>query len=154
MKKVQVTQDGFEQLQAELKDLVERQRPANIARLQHARTMGDFRENSEYSASKEEQGLIEGRIMELEQLIKNSEIVTASGNTNVVQLGCQVEVELSGKKEIYHIVGDYEADPMNKKLSQGSPIGKALVGKKVGDTVDVQVPVGKMTFKIIEIKQS
>lgn len=152
MTKVQITQAGYDQLKTELDDLINRQRPANIARLQHARAMGDLRENSEYSASKEEQGLIEGRIQELQQLIENSVVIDTSDRGNTVQLGSEVIVEVNGKKDTYYIVGEYEADPMNKKLSQSSPIGKALLDTKVGDQVSVDVPVGKMTFKILEIK--
>lgn len=150
--KVQITKEGYENLKKELADLVDRQRPANIARLQHARSMGDLRENSEYSASKEEQGLIEGRIFELEQLIENSDVINVEDIGNAVTLGCEVDVDVDGKKDTYYIVGEYEADPMNKKLSQSSPIGKALLGKKIGETVHIDVPVGKMAFKIVNIK--
>ena len=143
---IQITQEGYDNLVKERDDLT------NIDRLQKARAMGDLRENSEYSASKEEQGLIEGRVAELEQLIANAEIVQASGSVSTVQIGVQVDVESNGKKDTYYIVGEYEADPMNKKLSQSSPIGKALMGKKVGETVDVDVPVGKMSFRIVDIK--
>jgi transcription elongation factor GreA len=150
--KVEITQAGFDNLKKELAKLVEVDRPANIARLQHARSMGDLRENSEYHASKEEQGLIEGRIFELEQLIELAQVIAVSKSTSIIQLGCEVEVEVKGNKDTYYIVGEYEADPMNKKLSQSSPIGKALIGKKVGESVDVDVPVGKMTFKVVDIK--
>lgn len=151
MKKIQVTQEGFENLQKELKELVEVKRPAVLDRLAKARAMGDLRENSEYSASKEDQGFIEGRIMELEQLLKNVEVVTASGDAGTIQIGTAVVVDTPNGKDTFYIVGEFEADPMNKKLSQTSPIGKALIGKKVGDTVEVEVPAGKLTYRIIEV---
>jgi transcription elongation factor GreA len=154
MKKIQVTQEGFENLQKELKELVEVKRPAVLDRLAKARAMGDLRENSEYSASKEDQGFIEGRIMELEQLLKNIEIVKASGDAGTIQIGTAVVVDTPNGKDTFYIVGEFEADPMNKRLSQTSPIGKALIGKKVGDTVDVEVPAGKLTYKIIEVNHT
>ncbi len=150
--RVQITQEGYDNLKKELQKLIEVDRPANIARLQHARSMGDLRENSEYSASKEEQGLIEGRIAELQMLIEKSEVIATSKKSNVVGLGCQVEVEVNGIKDTYFIVGEYEADPMNKKLSQSSPMGKALLGKAIGEEVEVQVPAGTLKFKILDIK--
>jgi len=150
--KVQITQEGFDNLKKELQKLIDVDRPANIARLQHARSMGDLRENSEYSASKEEQGLIEGRIGELQMLIEQSEVIKTDGKSNVVGLGCEVDVEVNGKKDTYFIVGEYEADPMNKKLSQSSPIGKALKGKEIGEIVEVTVPAGKLEFKILDIR--
>ncbi|MCX7996440.1 MAG: transcription elongation factor GreA [Patescibacteria group bacterium] len=152
MNKVQLTQEGFDQLQKELNELKNVIRPVLLERLAAARAMGDLRENSEYSAAKEEQGLIEGRILELEQLIANAEVITTTGKSNRVQIGCDVEVEVNGKIESYSIVGEFEADPMNKKLSPTSPIGKALMGKKIGDTVEVEVPIGKMVFKIVKVR--
>ncbi len=150
--KVQITQEGYDNLKKELQKLIEVDRPANIARLQHARSMGDLRENSEYTASKEEQGLIEGRIAELQMLIEKSEVIATDSNSKVVSLGCQVDVEVNGTKDTYYIVGEYEADPMNKKLSQSSPIGKALFGRAIGEEVEVQVPAGTLKFKILDIK--
>jgi transcription elongation factor GreA len=152
MKKVQVTQEGFENLRKELKELIEVKRPAVFERLAKARAMGDLRENSEYSASKEEQAFVEGRIMELEQLLKKVEIIKASDETGTIQIGTAVVVDTAHKKDTFYIVGEFEADPINKKLSQTSPIGKALIGKKVGDTVEVEVPAGKLTYKILEVK--
>lgn len=152
MKKVQLTQEGFDQLRQELKKLKEITRPALLKRLAAARAMGDLRENSEYSAAKEEQGMLEGRIVELEQLIANAEIVSTDKKSNSIGIGCRVEVDVNGRKETYHIVGEFEADPMNRKLSQTSPIGKALMGKKAGDTVEIEVPAGKIVFKIREVR--
>lgn len=151
MKKIQLTQEGYEGLKAELKELIDIKKPALLVRLAKARAMGDLRENSEYTAAKEDQGVIEGRIRELEELIKRAEIITNDASDNSIQIGTSVIVEINGQKETYHIVGEFEADPMNKKLSQTSPIGKALIGKNVGDKVEVDVPVGKLKYTILEI---
>jgi transcription elongation factor GreA len=115
--------------------------------------MGDLRENNEYTAAKEDLGLIEGRIQELEELIKNAEVVTSDVDTEVVQIGNMVIVDRDGNKETYTIVGEFEADPMNKKLSNSSPIGKALLGKKKGDVANVKAPAGSMKMKVVEIKK-
>ena len=154
MKKIQVTQEGFAALKAELLELQTDRRPAVLERLAKARAMGDLRENSEYTAAKEEQAFIEGRIRELEELIKQVEVIAVTTSTNTIQIGNSVVVKTKTGEDTFHIVGDFEADPMNKKLSQNSPIGKALIGKKVGETVEVDVPAGKMIFTVIEIKHA
>ena len=152
MKKVQLTKTGFEKLRQELKELKTKIKEDVLKRLNQARAMGDLSENSAYSAAKEELNLVEGRIAELEEILKNAEIVEGNNNKNMVQLGSSVIVEVNGKKEKFEIVGDFEADPLNKKLSHTSPIGQALTGKKVGDWVEVEVPAGKIKYKIVEIK--
>lgn len=151
-KKIILTKEGLQALKDELHELKTVKLPSILERLKRARAMGDLRENSEYSASKEDQAMADGRIFELEMLIKNSEIIDVASDSNIVHLGCSVDVERDGTKETYYIVGEYESDPMNKKLSEISPIGKALIGKKVGEEVEVAVPVGKMIFKIVDIK--
>ena len=151
-KKIQLSQSGLDGLKEELYELKTVKLPAILSRLQRARAMGDLKENSEYSASKEEQAMADGRIFELEMLIKNAVIIDSTENAGIVHIGCSVDVEQDGKKDTYLIVGEYESDPMNKKLSDISPIGKALMGKKIGDSVEVSVPAGKMIFKIMQIK--
>ncbi len=152
MKKVQLTKEGFDSLNREYDELVNKKRPYAVDRLQKARAMGDLSENSEYSAAKEELAFVEGRIQEIEQLLSRVEIVENQSNKQQVDLGVKVIVEFNGKKETFDIVGEYEADPMNNKLSHTSPIGTALVGKKIGDEVKVQVPAGLLVYKILEIK--
>jgi len=152
MKKVQLTNQGFEKLKNELEELKNKTKQEVLTRLNQARAMGDLSENSAYSAAKEELNLIEGRIAELEEILKNAEIVEGNNNKNTVQVGSSVVVEINGKKEKFEIVGEFEADPLNKKLSHTSPIGQALTGKKVGDWVEVEVPAGKIKYKIVEIK--
>lgn len=152
MSKIQLTKQGFDDLQKEYQDLIKNKRSQAVDRLQKARSMGDLSENSEYSAAKDGLSFVEGRIQEIEEIFKNSVVVESPSNKTHVEIGNTVAVELQGKTEEFQIVGEYEADPMNKKLSQNSPIGKALIDKKVGDLVDVNIPAGKVQYKIIEIK--
>lgn len=153
MKNIQVTQEGFDNMQKELDELINIKKPETVERLQKARAMGDLRENSEYSASKEELAFIEGRILELEVLIQKAEIVSAATSGNGIQIGCSVIVEKDGNNEEFAIVGEFEANPMERKLSSTSPIGSALLGKKIGETVEVEVPAGKLIYKIVEVKR-
>ncbi len=153
MKKTfQFTPDGFKKLQEEYKDLIENKRQKVVERLSKARAMGDLSENSEYSAAKEEIAFVEGRIKEIEELMKNSEIMDPA-KSDGIEIGTKVIVERDGKEESFSIVGEFEADPIEKKLSSTSPIGKALLGKKLGDIVSVEVPVGTLKYKIKEIKK-
>jgi len=152
MKKIQLTKNGFEKLKQELEELKTKTKEEVLKRLNQARSMGDLSENSAYSSAKEELNLVEGRIAELEEILKNAQIVEENQNKNTVQVGSSVLVEINGKIEKFEIVGEFEADPLNKKLSHTSPIGKALTGKKVGDWVEVEVPAGKIKYKIVEIK--
>ena len=150
--KTQLTHEGLKQLQDELRQLLETKRPATVERLSKARAMGDLSENSEYTAAKEELAFVEGRIKEIEEIERNAEVVSNNTNSSTISLGNQVTVESGGEKEIFRIVGEFEADPMAKKLSSTSPIGKALIGKKTGETVEVNAPSGKLTYKVLEIK--
>lgn len=154
MKKYQITQDGFNKLQKELEALTKNKRPNAISRLQTARAMGDLSENSEYTAAKEDLAFIEGRIQELEELMKNAQIVSQLKDTSMIDVGCSVTVEKDGSKINYFIVGEFEANPMENKLSHTSPIGQALLGKKIGELVSVEVPAGRIVYKILDIKSS
>lgn len=150
--KTQLTQEGLAKLQAELRELVDVKRPTTVERLSKARAMGDLSENSEYTAAKEELAFVEGRIKEIEEIEKNAEVVANHTNGSTVSLGSQVTVSTNGDKEMFTIVGEFEADPRVKRLSSTSPIGQALIGKKVNDTVEVEAPSGKLIYKILEIK--
>jgi transcription elongation factor GreA len=154
MKKTfQFTPDGYKKLEEEYKDLVHNKRQKVVERLAKARAMGDLSENSEYSAAKEEIAFVEGRIKEIEELMKHAEIID-SKKSDAIEIGTEVLVEKDGSEEKFSIVGEFEADPIAKKLSATSPIGKALLGKKQGDTVSVEVPVGTLKYKIKEIKKA
>ncbi len=152
MTKIQLTKQGYDDLQKEYQDLMKNKKPQAIDRLQKARSMGDLAENSEYAAAKDELAFVEGRIREIEEILNQAEVVERKGVNNLVQLGSSVTVEVNGKNELFQIVGEFEADPMNKKLSQNSPIGQALINKKAGDFVEVNIPAGRVQYKIIDIK--
>ncbi|PIQ73009.1 transcription elongation factor GreA [Candidatus Roizmanbacteria bacterium CG_4_8_14_3_um_filter_36_10] len=152
MKNTQLTKEGFENLKKELDDLLTIKRPRAIERLHKARSMGDLSENSEYNAAKEGLAFVERRVQEIEEIIKMAQVVENHNHQNQVEIGSSVTVEVDGKKEMFQVVGEFEADPFKKKLSHTSPIGQALTGKKVGDWVEVEVPAGKIKYKIVEIK--
>ena len=153
MQKIKMTKEGVEKLQKELEDLISFKRPENLKRLHTARSMGDLRENSEYTAAKEEQSFVESRIVEIEHLLKYAEIVEEKTISGVISIGSKVTVELKDKKRFtYIIVNEHEADPVQKKLSNTSPIGEALIGKKNGDTVEIDVPAGKVLYNIVSIE--
>lgn len=152
MKTTQLTKEGFEKIKKELEDLTKNKRPYAIDRLHKARAMGDLSENSEYTAAKEELAFVEGRILEIEEILKTVQVVENHNGSHMVEVGTSVVVEVNGTKELFQIVGEFEADPMQKKLSHTSPIGQALVGKKVGEWIEVNVPAGKIKYKIVEIK--
>lgn len=149
--KIQLTQDGFEKLQAELKDLKENKKPAAVARLSKARSMGDLSENSEYHAAKEELAYAAGRVSEVETILKYAKVVAATGSKHKVSLGSKVKVRTENGEEEYEIVGEFEANPVERKLSATSPIGKALLNKAVGETADISVPAGTKTYTVVEI---
>lgn len=149
-KNITFTKEGFENLKKELIDLQTNLRPNSVERLAKARAQGDLRENSEYTAAKEDLAFAEGRIREIEELVKRAEIVD-NPSSNIINIGSEVLVDRNGREEKYHIVGEFEADPAQKKLSATSPIGKALIGKKIGDVVSVQVPAGTIHYKILKI---
>lgn len=149
-RKIFLTKEGLEELKIELKELVDEKRKEVAKRIKEARDMGDLSENAEYQSAKEEQGLIEGRITELEDIIKRA--VVAEGNSNgEVTVGNKVTIHIDGDKETFHLVGAPEANPKEGKISHESPLGSMLMGKKEGDTFEVEAPVGKLTYKIIKI---
>ncbi len=153
MKKFQFTPEGFIKLQEEYDDLVKNKRPAAVTRLAKARSMGDLSENSEYTAAKEELAFADGRVKEIEELMKNAQVIDPD-STDGISIGTEVTVEKEGTIESFMIVGEFEADPSEKKLSATSPIGKALLGKKQGETVEVTVPAGTLKYKIKKIKKA
>jgi transcription elongation factor GreA len=156
MKKTPITADGAGKLQVELQRLKSVDRPRVIQAIAEARAHGDLSENAEYHAAKEQQGFIEGRIQELESRMSNAQIIdpkTVAANGKVV-FGATLDLmdDESGKQVTYQIVGDYEADIAQGKISINSPIARALIGKNAGDTVDVQVPGGVRSYEILDIR--
>lgn len=154
MKNNQFTIEGFKKLENELKELIEVKKPQAIDRLQKARSMGDLSENSEYTAAKENLEFIENRIKELEEILQNAQVAETPKNDNIVELGETVVVSKNGQTQTFTIVGEFEANPMEGKISVNSPIGKGLLGKKVGEEVSIETPAGVFVYKIIEIKRN
>lgn len=146
----QITNEGKAELEAELEELKSR-RGAIADKIAEARDFGDLSENAEYDSAREEQGLVESRIAEIEDVLLNAEIITASKGSKIV-LGSSVELKTDGKTVTYHVVGPVEADPLNGKISNESPIGVALLGKKVGDTAEITTPKGTTSYVVVAIK--
>ena len=146
-----LTKEGLEELKKEHENLLSLKRPGLVTRLAEARSQGDLAENSEYAAAKQDLAFVDGRIAELELIIHEAKVVVYHSK-KAVDVGCQVTLNIGKKKEVYTIVGEWEADPMQKKISHSSPLGKALLGKRVGEAVEVQAPVGNIIYKIIHIK--
>ncbi|MEJ2347835.1 MAG: transcription elongation factor GreA [Patescibacteria group bacterium] len=149
--KIQVTKQGFDDLKKELDELVNTKRPKIVERLAYARGQGDLSENSDYHNAKEELDFLDGRISELEEVINNAEIVSKKTNGEIA-VGTEITLKTNSEKHIYHMVGEWEADPVNKKISPSSPLGQALIGKKVGEKVEVEAPAGKLAYEILSIK--
>jgi transcription elongation factor GreA len=150
-KKVLLTEDGLKKLNEELKVLKEDRRKEVIERIQEAISHGDLSENADYAQAKEEQSFIEGRIQEIEEMLKNAEIIAHNGNNNQVSVGCTVTVKTNGKEFAYTIVGSNEANPSAGKISNESLVGKSLLGAKVGQSVQVETPAGSTMYEIISI---
>lgn len=151
--KVQISQERKIELEAELFDLKSVKRPEILERLQYAKSLGDLSENAEYHAARETQGRNEDRIKEIEAIIKNVQIVEKT-NSDTAQITSVVTVQKEGEKEKreFTLVGIEEADMASGKLSIESPIGKALLDKKKGDTAEVETPGGIVKWKIVSIK--
>ena len=145
-KKYQITDSGRKELEKELAEL--KSRRGEIAeKIAEARSFGDLSENAEYDAAREEQGLLETRVIEIEDILQHASIIK-SADATVVGLGSAVELRNSDKTVTYTVVGPVEADPMEGKISDESPIGQALMGKKVGDEVTISTPKGEIVYTI------
>ena len=154
MDKFPLTKKGVLRLEQELKNLKSIDRPNIIAAIAEARSHGDLSENAEYSAAKEKQGFIEGRIQELEAVVSRAQVIDpAEVKGDVIRFGATVSVVDvdTDNENSYQIVGDYEADINENKISLSSPLAKALIGKEVGDEVEYIAPGGKKTFEVLEI---
>ena len=157
-KQYPMTLEGKQKLEDELNTLKTVKRPEVVERIKTARSFGDLSENSEYDSAKEEQGFVEGRISLIEQMLRNAVIITEDDSSNTISLGKTVTFDelINGKRanfeESYTIVGSAEADPMEGKISNDSPIAKALMGKHVDDVVKLTTPGGDMEVVILEVK--
>ena len=155
MEKFPLTKQGYIALEEELKHLKGVDRPNIIAAIAEARSHGDLSENAEYSAAKEKQSFIEGRIQDLEAVLSRAQVIdVANTKSDVIRFGATVQVvdEDNDNEKTYQIVGDYEADIEKNKISLSSPLAKALIGKEVGDVAEYVDPRGKKSFEILEIK--
>ena len=144
-----LTEEGLKELQAELDELINVRRPANLKAIKEARALGDLSENADYDAAKNDQAELEGRIKKIEKMLENYQIIE-NKETDKVCLGSTVEIKYVDDDETdeYKIVGSLEADPFQSKISNESPIAKALLNKKVGDVVDVESPNGVYKIEI------
>lgn len=151
--KITLTKEGLEELQSELKDLQEVKLPEATQRKAEASQQGDLRENSEYQNAKEQQDLLQARIDEIVEILSNAEVVKSSKGASKIMIGSQVVVHQKTQKKhfSYHIVGEYEANPAEGKISAVSPLGKALMGKKKGDTAMFEAPAGTIEYIIESI---
>ncbi len=147
-----VTKIRLEELRQELVDLKTKKRLEVSERLKRAKEFGDLSENSEYSEAKEEQAQVEGRIFELEEIVRNASIIKKNIQGSEVGIGSTVKASKNGQEVVYQIVGSNEAKPEAGRISNESPLGQAFLGKKVGDASEVQTPSGKTHYKIIGIE--
>lgn len=151
-KKFILTQEGLTDLKHEYQELIRVKRPHVTQRIQRAREFGDLSENSEYDAAKDEQTLIEQRITQLEEVLNKAQIITPAQKSDFVVIGSTVVVEMNNEIHKFTIVGSMEADPTEKKISNESPVGKAILGLKSGETIEVAVGPVKSKIKILEIR--
>ena len=156
-KKNLLTYQGLQKLETELQDLKVNRRKEVAQKIKEAREQGDLSENAEYDAAKDEQRDIETRIEEIEKILKNAEVVVEEEiDLDAIGVGCQVRIlDCEYDEELeYKIVGSTEANSLQGKISNESPVGKALIGAKVGETVEVETQAGVLTYKILEIQRS
>jgi transcription elongation factor GreA len=151
-KKYLLTKEGLEKLNEELKHLVNDKRKEVIERIREAAAHGDLSENADYAQAREEQSFIEGRIQEIEDMVKNAEIITTNGHGNTVSIGSTAHIKVSGQERKYTIVGSNEANPKENKISNESLVGKALLGRKAGEKFKVTTPAGAMDYEIVSIE--
>ena len=157
VKKNILTSEGLKKLEDELDELIVVKRKEVAQKIKEAREQGDLSENAEYDAAKDEQRDIEARIEEIEKILKNAEIVDEDEvDLGTINIGCQVKIlDLEFDEELtYKIVGSTEANSLKGKISNESPVGKALIGKKVGDLVSVETQVGVIQYKVLDIQRS
>jgi transcription elongation factor GreA len=147
-----ISQDGYDKLTIELENLTKVKRREIAGRIQRAKDMGDLSENAEYSEAKDAQAFNEGRILELKSMVKVLTVVDTKSNDGTIGMGSSIVVSIGGKERKFTIVSFNEADPIEGKISNESPIGQALAGKKKGDSATVTTPRGDKEYKIIDVK--
>lgn len=159
MAEVYLTRKGYEKLKEEYRFLTEEERSKVAHKIKEARELGDISENAEYDSAREEQSFVEGRILELKKLLAEAKVVgrettataAAKSDLAVVKVGSRVKVSIDSQEEVFEVVGAQEADPAICRISHEAPLGRALLGKKVGDKVEVEAPVGRLVYTILEV---
>ena len=151
-KTVSLTKVGKEKLEQELLELKKTKRPEVIERIRRAKDFGDLSENAEYEDARNEQSFIEGKIQEIEYILKYADIVSGNGHKGVAELGSRVKIDLDGEKVEYELVGSTEADPSSGKISIESPIGSAIAGKKAGESTLANTPGGELKIKVLKVE--
>lgn len=151
-KKYLLTPDGLKKLNEELKELVTKKRPDVIERIREAASHGDLSENADYAQAREEQSFIEGRVQEIEDVIKNAEIISTTSHHNNVTIGSTVIIKTGGQEKRYTIVGSNEANPKEGKISNESIVGRGLLGRKVGEKFKISTPAGDMEYEIVSLE--
>ncbi|MFA6271552.1 MAG: transcription elongation factor GreA [Patescibacteria group bacterium] len=146
-----ITKEGLERLKLELQTLKTIKRKQIAERIREAKELGDLSENAEYTEAKEEQAFAEGKIIELEHVIKNCQVIESGKLSDSVVVGSKIKISSDGIESVYTIVGSNEADPANGRISNESPMGKAFLNKKVGDSVEVKIPQGFKQFEIVKV---
>lgn len=157
MEKTPITKEGLEKLKEDLNVIKKVDRPKNIKDIEEARAHGDISENAEYNAAKEKQAFLEGQMNKLEALISSAEVIEIDeGPLERVVFGATVEVDQVSNDDadvsVYTLVGPWESDPFNDEISITSPLGAALIGKKVGDIIELRAPGGRRSFEVLNIK--
>lgn len=147
-----LSKEKYEEFKEEKEELEEEKIPEIADKIDEAKQMGDLSENASYKAAREEMAWAKTRIQELTEILDNAEVVEKKENATEIDLGTTFTVEVNGNKREYELVGSQEADPADRKISNESPLGAAFMGKEEGDEVEVEIPAGKQTYKIIEIK--
>jgi len=148
-----LTPEGKQKLENELKNLKEVKRPEISEKIEQAKELGDLSENAEYHDAKDQQGMVEARILEIEEILKKGTVQESSGQKDSIELGTSFVVQdLEGNSKDLTLVGFNEADPINGRISNESPMGQAFADARVGDSVDVEAPKGIISYKVLEIK--
>ncbi|MEK7125776.1 MAG: transcription elongation factor GreA [Patescibacteria group bacterium] len=148
-----LTEDGYKKIKEELDHLKKIRRPEIVNRIKEAKELGDLSENAEYADAREEQSFTEGRIMDIEETLKNAQVIAGKdANPDQVDIGDTIKVSKDGEEVVYTIVGSNEADPLNGKISNESPMGEAFLGTKKGDECTVKTPKGEVKYTIVAVK--
>ena len=148
---MKITSEGLEKLKKELKTLIDKREEIS-KRISEAKDLGDLSENAEYSQARESQSLNESRIAQIQEAIKNAEVVSKPDTPSVIQVGSQVKIKSNQKEQELTIVSRQEADPLNGKISNHSPLGETLINHRQGDVIKIKTPSGEVEYKIVEVR--